>query len=101
MPVSQSPFIPIPDTRFANVFNNALNKEVKKQNLSSPNFKVVAKVLIRDIILMPFVQSIVWTGFLISFKPMVRHFIQWGKAFITSIYKLVLGTDLIKKDPVQ
>ena len=96
MPVKKVPTFPIPDTRFANVFYNSLAKETKKQNLQNPNIKVVTKVLLRDMIVMPFIQSFVWASFLISFKPTLRALVNFTKSFNSSIYDMIFGTSLIK-----
>lgn len=95
MPAKNIPTFPIPDTRFANVFYNSLAKETKKQKLNNPNFKVVSKVLLRDVIIMPFVQSMVWASFLISFRPTLRKMVDFTKSFNTSVYNLIFGTNLL------
>lgn len=97
---AQLPKFPIPDVRFSNVFYKALTKETKKQNLENPNLKVIVKVLVRDVILMPFIQSILWTGFIISIRPSVKHLITASKSFNSSIYNLITGSDLTKRKQV-
>ncbi|SMN19962.1 similar to Kazachstania naganishii KNAG_0L01230 hypothetical protein [Maudiozyma saulgeensis] len=91
------PSFPIPDLRFSNVIYNALAKETKRQNLTDPNLKIIAKVLLRDVILMPFIQSIVWTGFIISLRPTLKNLVQLGKSFNSSVYNLIIGADLRKE----
>ncbi|CAB4254044.1 similar to hypothetical protein KAFR_0G02990 [Kazachstania africana CBS 2517] [Maudiozyma barnettii] len=97
MPHNKLPTFPIPDVRFSNVFYTALAKETKRQKLNDPNFKIITKVLLRDVILMPFIQSIVWTGFIISFKPTLKQLVQSTKSFNTFIYSLITGNDLHKQ----
>ncbi|CCF59331.1 hypothetical protein KAFR_0G02990 [Kazachstania africana CBS 2517] len=74
----------IPDTRFGYVFRKAVQKELRKQvketdsdNKHINKNLIICKVIARDVILMPFIQSILWTGFLISFKPCLRGFIRF------------------------
>ncbi|KAG0666956.1 hypothetical protein C6P45_000165 [Maudiozyma exigua] len=100
MSSTQLPKFPIPDVRFSNVFYKALTKETEKQKLVNPNLKVVVKVLVRDVILMPFIQSILWTGFIISVRPSVKHLISVGKSFKSSVYNMIIGSDLTNKKQI-
>lgn len=70
----------VPDFRFNKIFERKLNYECKQQGKDSPDWLVVSKIVIKDIILMPFLQNIVWTGLLIyAIKPI--------KLWINNVFK--------------
>lgn len=113
---------PVPDTRFEYTFRRALNREAERQRTlqwkkvgvvdplvinqlqknqpAKVSSYVVCKVVVRDVILMPFVQGVLWTGLLITMRPWLRKMVQNGRKVGTFIYRTVLGTDLIKKKRV-
>lgn len=81
--------IKIPDTRFEQTFRRAIDREVAKQNAlsgkstddkkSGPSAYVICKVVVRDVLLMPFIQSVLWTGFLLGLKPWLRMVVGFGR----------------------
>lgn len=117
-----SSFYPVPDTRFQQTFQRALAREAdrqrtlewKKMGVVDPlvinqlqkgqparvSTYVVCKVIARDVILMPFVQGILWTSLLIMLKPWLRGVVIHGRKMGTFIYNRVLGIDLVKKKRV-
>lgn len=108
----------VPDTRFEQTFRRSLAREAERQRASQwrkmgivdplvisqlqsvqpPTISklVVCKVVVRDVILMPLVQGLLWTGLLIVMRPWLRLMVSQGRKLGSSIYKLVLGTDLVK-----
>ncbi|QLL32274.1 hypothetical protein HG536_0C04430 [Torulaspora globosa] len=108
----------VPDTRFEQTFRRALAREAERERASQwkkmgivdpvvisqlqkvqpPKISklVVCKVVVRDVILMPLVQGLLWTSILIFMKPWLRQVVYQGRRLGSSIYKLVLGTDLVK-----
>lgn len=108
---------PVPDTRFEQTFRRALTREAEKQRATQwhkmgvdpamiselqkvqpPQISkiVVCKVVVRDIVLMPLVQGLLWTGILIAVKPWLKNVVSHGRKLGSSIYRLVLGTDLVR-----
>lgn len=109
---------PVPDTRFEQTFRRALTREAEKQRtvhwkkmgvvdpvvinqLQKMHPPVISnltifKVIVRDVLLMPFVQGMLWTSILIIMRPWLGKVVTHGRKMGSSIYKLVLGTDLIK-----
>lgn len=109
---------PVPDTRFEQTFRRALTREAEKhraaqwrkmgvvdpvlinelQKAQPPSISklVVCKVVLRDVIFMPLVQGLLWTGVLIAMKPWLKNAVAHGRRLGSSIYRLVLGTDLVK-----
>ncbi|SCW01161.1 LAFE_0D06436g1_1 [Lachancea fermentati] len=106
--LGEVPKIAIPDIRFEQTFKNALRREATKnhklhatqqgsQEKPVVTAAIVCKVVFRDVLLVPFVQGILWTGFLIALKPWLRHMVFQGRKVGKFIYRQVLGTDLINK----
>lgn len=100
--------IVVPDTRFEQTFKNALKKEAKRMKAARLGITtlddnapvtpmVVAKVVVRDVFFMPLVQGVLWTSFLIAIKPWLRNAVWQGRRFGMSVYRLVLGKDLVRK----
>lgn len=109
---------PVPDTRFEQTFRRALTREAEKQRATQwkkmgvvdpvvinqlqkakpPTISkaVICKVVVRDVFLMPFVQGMLWTSILIAMRPWLKQVVNHGRKLGTTIYRLVLGTDLIK-----
>ncbi|AQZ14720.1 ADL119W (Scer_YGOB_ADL119W) [Zygosaccharomyces parabailii] len=116
-----SPY-PVPDTRFQQTFQRALTREAerqrtlewKKMGVVDPlvinqlqkekparvSRYVICKVIARDVVLMPFVQGILWTSLLILSKPWLRAVVANGRKFGTFVYNRVLGVDLVRKKQV-
>lgn len=108
----------VPDTRFEQTFMRALMKEAEKQRASEwkkmgivdppvinqlqkvqpPSISklVVCKVVVRDVIVMPLLQGLIWTGLLIAMKPWLKYMVYQGRKMGSSIYRTVLGIDLVK-----
>ncbi|CCE62603.1 hypothetical protein TPHA_0C04520 [Tetrapisispora phaffii CBS 4417] len=107
----------VPDVRLEQSFNNALQKEAEKQRVAKLKKEglddskilqiqknepatvtkyIVWKVILRDMILMPFIQGALFTGLLMAVKPWLRGVVGNGRRFGSYIYKLVLGKDLVK-----
>ncbi|SCV04404.1 LAME_0H18162g1_1 [Lachancea meyersii CBS 8951] len=93
----------IPDLRFQQTFQNALKREAKKnkkigtegnddENISTA---VICKVILRDVLFMPFVQGILWTSILIAMKPWLRFTVQQGQMCGQRLYNFILGKDLV------
>lgn len=109
---------PVPDTRFEQTFKSALVREAererasqwKKMGLQDPKAisqlqkvkpptvskLVVCKVIFRDVFFMPFVQGIIWTTALIALKPWLGLVVKNGRKIGSKVYRMVLGTDLLK-----
>ncbi|EDO15400.1 hypothetical protein Kpol_1063p10 [Vanderwaltozyma polyspora DSM 70294] len=108
---------PVPDVRFEETFNRAINKEAEKQREYSLKKKglttdeiskikeneapevttyIVWKVIVRDMLIMPFIQGIMFSGLLIILKPWLRSVVGNGRRFGTFIYNTVLGKNLTK-----
>ncbi|CCD25974.2 uncharacterized protein NDAI_0G01990 [Naumovozyma dairenensis CBS 421] len=93
--------IVIPDTRFQQVFQNALERErnklypdTTKQNTGTlvTESLVIFKVILRDVILLPFIQSVLWTEFLIVCKPRIyRGFKSIANFNIKNITNMLTG----------
>ncbi|WBF12468.1 hypothetical protein N7582_001761 [Saccharomyces uvarum] len=63
----------IPDLRFGKVFERALYRDLTPSASRSRKLAVVAKVVVRDVLLMPLVQSIVLSVVLIGVKDWLRY----------------------------
>ncbi|CAI1973840.1 hypothetical protein SEUBUCD646_0F00970 [Saccharomyces eubayanus] len=63
----------IPDMRFAKVFQRALYRDLAPSASRSRKLAVVAKVVVRDVLLMPLVQSIVLSLALIAAKDWLHY----------------------------
>ncbi|SCV01168.1 LANO_0F10484g1_1 [Lachancea nothofagi CBS 11611] len=95
----------IPDLRFQQTFQNALKREAKKNKKlgteSEGNDRisasVICKVVLRDVLLLPFLQGILWTGILIAMKPWLRLVVRQGQQCGQKLYNLVLGKNLVPK----
>ncbi|QLQ80533.1 hypothetical protein HG537_0D05340 [Torulaspora globosa] len=113
-----NPSYSVPDTRFEQTFRKALVREAERERASQwrkmgivdpvvisqlqkvqpveISKVVVCKVVIRDVIVMPLVQGLLWTSILIFMRPWLRQMVYQGRKLGSSIYKLVLGIDLVK-----
>ncbi|SCU85066.1 LAFA_0D13696g1_1 [Lachancea sp. 'fantastica'] len=98
--------LPIPDLRFQQTFQNSLKREAEKNKKVGTqeangegviNAAVVCKVVLRDVLILPFVQGILWTTVLIALKPWLRYVNLKGQACGRAIYNMVLGKNLIPK----
>lgn len=101
--------VSIPDLRFEQTFKNALkrealkNKQYKAKNgtdtdSESPlSASIICKVVLRDVLLLPFLQGALWTGVLIAMRPWLWHVKMQGLQLGRRIYNLVLGKDLVPK----
>lgn len=96
---SMLPFT-IPDIRFEQNFRNHLKQEARKsQSVISSNYneepkitiKIVIKVILKNVLFMPFLQSILWTGFRISLKLWLKVSVRQGRNFGKFLYSLVSG----------
>lgn len=87
--------LPIPDLRFENTFLKSLEKykteddEIPKDPVSiTPS--IVIYCVVKDQVLMPLIQGLVWTGLFIVCKPalnaVVRHGVKMG-----SYLKVMVG----------
>ena len=97
---SAPPTIPIPDTRFSYVFHAALQKETNRRRLKEPDALVYAKVIFRDVMIVPFLQSILWTWVLMSYRPVLRGLAAKVKRVTSTLYEVILGRDLIPKSRI-
>ena len=107
----------IPDVRFAESFNKSLSEEAEKQRTlrlkeqgvndaailelqkkepAEVTKYIVWKVILKDIIVMPLVQGIMYTSILIVIRPWLSGVITNGRKFGTFIYNTVLGKNLTK-----
>ncbi|SCU97742.1 LADA_0H07998g1_1 [Lachancea dasiensis] len=96
----------IPDLRFQQTFQNAVKKEARRTN-ERPETQsdkqghltasVICKVVLRDVIIMPLVQGMLWTGILIAMKPWLRFMVRQGQLCGHQLYSLILGKNLIPK----
>ncbi|AET39436.1 uncharacterized protein Ecym_4381 [Eremothecium cymbalariae DBVPG len=107
----------IPDIRFEQTFMVALKKEALKQHqykirklkgsqdiVVSEDFGeptittfVVAKVIVRDVVLLPLVHGMLWTGFLIMMKPWLKACTQNGRRLGAGIYNVIVGRNVYPK----
>ena len=94
---SVPPAIPIPDTRCSYVIHAALQKETNRRRLKEPDALVYAKVIFRDVMIVPFLQSILWTWVLMSYRPILRGLAAKVKRVASTLYDVILGRDLIPK----
>lgn len=81
--------LPIPDTRFAPSFYRKLKKQanLNDKSVDGPiTARVVAKVIWRDIIMMPFIQGFFMNGVLILLRPYLRKMIQSGRTFSNFLF---------------
>lgn len=105
---SKGNLINIPDLRFESVFTRAVRKEYEKQKFQrwknslknipktewrsieewyegrkSDESKIralsITKVVLKDVILLPLLQSIAWTSFLIVLGPWLRVIVNNGR----------------------
>ncbi|KAL3235120.1 hypothetical protein RNJ44_02908 [Nakaseomyces bracarensis] len=106
----------IPDTRFEYTFRRALDKErakVRAQNLVNQSQSqkasgqeedvglsayVVCKVVVRDVLLMPFLQSVLWTGFLLGLKPWLRAVRGLGRSAGQYLNTMLYGGRLSRRE---
>ncbi|CUS23560.1 LAQU0S10e03202g1_1 [Lachancea quebecensis] len=108
-PVTGAQKIVVPDLRFEQTFQKALRREANKNQKASSqghitadtdsviSASVICKVVLRDVLLMPFLQGILWTSALIALKPWLRMVMVHGRLVGRRIYELVLGKDLVRK----
>ncbi len=61
--------------RFNHIFTKSLQKEMKRQNEDKITYYILGKVIIRDIIIMPFLQNMLWTGVLMTFKDPLKRYL--------------------------
>lgn len=97
--------ITIPDVRFEQTFRAALAKESARQRQlraqkegeaaadgeAGISALVVAKVVVRDVLLMPLVQGALWTGLLITMKPWLRLCMLGGRRAGQAFYRALVG----------
>lgn len=62
----------VPDMRFNHIFANSVQREMKRQGKEKMTYYILGKVIIKDIIIMPFLQNLLWTGALITLKEPLR-----------------------------
>lgn len=72
----ESPKLPIPDMRFNHIFSKSLQREMKMQQANKVTYYILGKVIIRDIIIMPFLQNMLWTGIFMTLKDPLRAYIR-------------------------
>lgn len=96
IPTANKPLY-IPDTRFAYTFRNSLQKEAVKRKETQPSKTSICKVIFRDVILMPFLQNMLWVCLLLAFKPAFRGVVLHGKRIGSSIYRMILGPSFSKR----
>lgn len=101
----------LPDLRFEQTFRLSLKKESMKQNklalsaedgsLVDPPITpyVVAKVVIKDVLVGSFVQGVVFTSFLIICKPWLRMCASAGRNLAVRLFGTITGRDLIRRRP--
>lgn len=104
----------IPDLRVEQTFKRAVAKETKeyiiKNKATFPRSTITeltrvekavicSKVILRDILVMPFLQSVAWTGFLIVLKPWLRTTVTFGRKMGSSAMDLITGRNLVKSKP--
>lgn len=66
----------IPDMRFNHIFSMSLQKEMKKQNKERVTTYILGKVIFKDIIIIPFLQNILWTSTLIILRDPLKNFFR-------------------------
>lgn len=104
----------IPDLRVEQTFKRAVAKETKKYIIKNKatfprstiteltrveKAVICSKVILRDILVMPFLQSVAWTGFLIVLKPWLRTTVTFGRKMGSSAMDLITGRNLVKSKP--
>lgn len=62
----------IPDLRFEKVFKKALHRELAPSSSVSSKWAVITKVVVRDVLLMPLLQSFVLSLVLMGVKDWLR-----------------------------
>ncbi|KAF3992109.1 hypothetical protein FT663_02426 [Candidozyma haemuli var. vulneris] len=123
--MSRPPKIPIPDLRFEQSFLRSLHayagaevaplsdKELENVDDEDAEDKVsdlkpigpitpgiVIFAVIKDQILMPLIQGFMWSGFLLTVRPMLRLVVASGQATGLWLYRL-LGLDQARRYAVR
>ncbi|CCK72743.1 uncharacterized protein KNAG_0L01230 [Huiozyma naganishii CBS 8797] len=88
--------IKIPEMRFNYVFNNALKAEAARHNVAEPTTWMVCKVVCKDVLLMPFLQSFLWTALLISMKTPLKNALNYTKRMCSALFTNVSGANMYK-----
>ncbi|CAR23245.1 uncharacterized protein KLTH0E04576g [Lachancea thermotolerans CBS 6340] len=108
-PMTGAQKVAVPDLRFEQTFQRALRREASKNQKATSqghsttdadatiSASVICKVVLRDVLLMPFLQGILWTSALIALKPWLHMVRIRGQLVGHRIYEMVLGKGLVRK----
>ena len=72
----ETPKLKIPDMRFNHIFSMSLQREMKRQNKKRVTAYILSKVILRDIIIIPFVQNFLWTSAIMTFRDPLKKFVR-------------------------
>ena len=82
---TQTTKLKIPDMRFNHIFSNSLQREMKRQNKEKVTTYILCKVILKDIIIIPFIQNFLWTTALMGFRgPLKNLFRNIRSSFFSS-----------------
>lgn len=71
------PKLKVPDMRFNYIFTKSLEKEMMRQGKDAVTYYILGKVILRDIIIIPFLQNMIWTGALITLKDPIKKYCSY------------------------
>ncbi|CCH42304.1 hypothetical protein BN7_1848 [Wickerhamomyces ciferrii] len=98
--------IPIPDLRFESSFFNSLQSKansehqnklskqnIQQQELENPKGPVpitpgiIIQVILKDVLIMPLLQGIIWSGILIVAKPWLSYVARSGREYGVQLFQ--------------